>query len=348
MKVQSRFVQFFAIMFLFIFNSITHATGYFPVPLKENEHVVKMISGKKETYLISNYRVYRKCKDGFNVVINSPSVINDAIIDSNTLWIASDAGLFHTNLTDFKMEEEKGLVFKFKEHNVNRLALDASGTMWIGTFGSGVYTKKGRLFETKLEISPILSLATTPNGDVWVGTNVGMYRFRHNEKNWNRYAEEGYSGYELPDNIVENLFGDSQSNMWVLMPDIVSFVSVGNTDGHIPAYSYVGKPNNQVLDIVNLDKSSYLFATTDGLVYLPGAPEDKHDHGSSEVHTEEKGPGAILVSNDKLNSPASLANEKVIKLLSEKDKIWFITNKGIWSVKTKQFRSIVKNTPSKK
>src|SRR5690606_36803796 len=95
----------------------------------------------------------------------------------------------------------------------------------------------------------ILTLAATQDSNVWIGTNVGLYKMSLKDYSTIRYAEEGYSGYELPDNIIEQLYEDPFSNIWVVMPDNISFKRGNNYTGENPTYNFIGVKNNKIYSI---------------------------------------------------------------------------------------------------
>ena len=103
---------------------------------------------------------------------------------------------------------------------------DRSGNLWVGTAGAGLNAlPRGRLglpgvrpAQSPIRIySPanglasdvILSLATAPNGDVWVGTPDGLNRIRGPR------VSLFTSGDGLPDDFIRSLLVDGDGSLWI-------------------------------------------------------------------------------------------------------------------------------------
>ncbi len=63
----------------------------------------------------------------------------------------------------------------------------------------------------------VSALTESPDGMVWVGTDVGLGRFDPRNGQWRVYREKHGSGTALPDNRVKALLIDSQGRLWVGM-----------------------------------------------------------------------------------------------------------------------------------
>ncbi len=99
--------------------------------------------------------------------------------------------------------------------DISTISIDATGNMWIGTYGAGVIRFDGtNLFQYThdegLSQNHIQSLLTASNGDIWMGTRAeGAIRF--DGRNFHYYTV--HNG--LPDNRVETLIEDSNGNIWL-------------------------------------------------------------------------------------------------------------------------------------
>lgn len=296
------------------------------------ERPLHVLNDSKQTYLVTEQAVSLISKEKTTAVITGAGLINDALIVNNELWLATNEGLKVFNNKDYKASREY-----FKGSPVNAIGADVYKRIWVATAHDGVYLQVTRdSFSQKLNISTVYSLVCTPDSNVWIGTNIGMYHVSANDFNMTRYAEEGYSGHELPDNIVERLYKDDASNVWVLMPDNISFKSSSNYTGEIPSFGFVGEQRNNIAAIVPLQQTSYLFITGKGPILLPSSSlkEESHQHNSEIFAAHDT--KAFALTAAQLGSPESLKKSPVLFAEKSGADVYFITAAGGWKVKEKQ------------
>ena len=104
-----------------------------------------------------------------------------AEMPDGAIWIATGSGLSRFDgrrFSNFRAHTEPGL----PTNAVHALAVDARGRLWIGMDRGGVSTiEDGRLQRgprlREMEGSPIVTLAATPDGSVWIGSRMaGLFR----------------------------------------------------------------------------------------------------------------------------------------------------------------------------
>lgn len=322
-----KFAAFLLTMFA-LYGSVYAKELFFPV-LKGVP--IKVLPAGKQTLLINESTVSLLNKQALHTLIDSIGLIADASLHDKELWLATNDGVKVFGTEDYQLKHEF-----FKGKRISALGKDVYNRMWVATSLEGIYMQNSKdNFETKLTINGAYSLMCTADSNIWVGTNVGMYRLAAKDFSVTRYAEEGYSGYELPDNIVEHLYKDDQSNIWVVMPDNISFKSSTHYQGEIPSYAYIGDKNNEIRTIVPLQKMSYLFVTEKGIFLLPSlALKEEHEHGSSEVFTGHE-TQAFDLSNKQLGTPEALKGQPVLYAEKANEDIYFITASGGWRIKEK-------------
>lgn len=297
----------------------------------------KIFTVQTKQYAVNGHQLFLLKKDAWDLLYTSPNGINDAAVLGNEIAIATNKGLYYWHTADNRLDSTA----RFAGDEIICLATDAAGTLWVGNAHRGCYRQQARdSFQLKLNIPAVLSMTATNDSNVWVGTNVGLYRVHIKDFSTTRYAEEGYSGYELPDNIVEKLFSDSYANIWVVMPGNLSFKKGSTFSGEMPVFDFVGERNNEVNAIVLLDQKYYLFITQKGVSCLPvKGLSDSHHHATEEVH-ESHGMVAMACTNDKLQCPDQLRNEPVLSAVKDKKQVWFITAKGSWSVSEQKLKKV--------
>ncbi len=265
-----------------------------------------------------------------------PATATAARVQNGQVWVATASGLYRFDPSI----PEKTFPVLFSGQPISALALDSSNHLWAGVTYQGAYRQEtDDSFALKLQIPAISSVvAAAGDTNVWVGTNVGLYRMGIHHFTTTRYAEEGYSGYELPDNIVEKLFQDAAGNVWVLMPDHLSFKKSSRATGELPTFAFLGDRTNDIYAIQGVGSDWYLFCTRKGLSFMPAHPlEDDHVHPTTEVYSSE-GLEARALTNQQLNVPESWQSEPVTQVFKSGRTYWFITPKGGWSVPEKKLR----------
>jgi ligand-binding sensor domain-containing protein len=256
--------------------------------------------------------------------------ILDAAWQGSTVWIATRKGLKRLDAGN----GYKPLTTLFAGQQIGCLSLDDKNRLWVGSTYRGAYVQNDRdSFDLKLEIPSILSMAaTSTDTNVWIGTNVGLYRLGTGHFSLTRYAEEGYSGYELPDNVVEHLFADELSNVWVLMPDNISFKKGNAFQGELPTFAFIGDKGNAIRSILAVRSDWYLFVTAQGVSFMPiRALQDEHQHAREEVHATHNAQ-ARPADAATLLTPENLKSEPVLFAQKAGKDVWFFTQKGCWSV----------------
>jgi hypothetical protein len=323
-----------ALCFLFSGLAVCAKDKTFSVP--EGQKPVHILDDQKQVLLVTDKTVSVIGKTPATVITGAGQ-INDALVSGAELWLATNDGLKVFGGKDFKAGKQY-----FSGKVINAIGKDVYNRVWVATAQDGVYLQVARdSFEQKLNISTVYSLVCTPDSNVWIGTNIGMYHVSATDFNMQRYAEEGYSGHELPDNIVERLYKDEGSNVWVLMPDNISFKSSSNYAGEIPSFGFVGEQRNSIAAIVPLQQKSYLFITGKGVVLLPSSSlkEESHQHNSEIFAAHDT--KAFALTGTQLGSPEPLKNSPVVFAEKSGGDVYFLTAAGGWKVKEKQLLQLM-------
>ncbi|WP_118975448.1 hypothetical protein [Taibaiella koreensis] len=294
---------------------------------------VKLLSTDNEVLFVQENSISVLEGATLHTLISDAGPINDVVVKGNELWIATQEGL---KVVDRNSRQIKRTEFAHKR--ISALDKDVYDRIWVATALEGVYMQSGDSFTLKLNTNGANTLICTGDSAIWVGTSVGLYRLAAGNFAVTRYAEEGYSGYELPDNIVERLYQDEQSNIWVLMPENISFKSSTHYNGEIPSYTYVGDKYNDIYTIVALAQSSYFFVTGKGLFFLPSnaLKEDHHQESQTEEIHSTTSTQAYALTSGQLYTPAALKDEPVLFAGKANENIYFLTAKGGWKVPEKK------------
>jgi len=208
------------------------------------------------------FDLYRNWSSGNGL----PHTAVNTIIRSRTgyLWLGTQAGLVRFDGVSMKVFD-KWNTPGFDNDRILSLCEDSSGTIWIGTDGSGIYTLDQGIIE-KASCSALLkdlhisALAADTRGRVWIGTEYGLYRVNHDDvKTFTK--ENG-----LLDNIITDLAADTCGRVWAatlqggiaLLDDTVIRVYMEND----------GLPNSSVLSLAVSPGNMLWAGTMGGVSYL--------------------------------------------------------------------------------
>lgn len=296
----------------------------------------------KRTLVTTGNTLLEAGKKSFSTLKEFDREVKASLLDGKEIWVGSDKGIDVYELAS--MERLRTI---FRDTAIADIERDANGKIWVATTFKGVYKQSGKGFEPKLSVMANYCLAPTPDGNMYVGTNIGLYQIplKENAKTI-RYAEEAHSGHGLPDNIVEHLYADQASNLWIMMPDNVSFKKSDNSFGEIPTFAFVGNKENRISTIVGLSGDNFLFVTTDGVLLLPSASLQPHGHGDEVFSGHDS--HALLLDAEMLDTPKHLSRLPVRYAEKHDGKIYFYTTAGVWKMKEKDIIRILRKKAEKK
>ncbi len=205
----------------------------------------------------------------------------------SNVWMATPRGLGQLQNGRFRLwTEQDGL----KDNRTYGLACGADGTVWVGSFKSGVHRFKDgqfRCFSTRegLLNKEAWPLKVEPDGTVWIGTPLGLNRIRGDEVR-SVTMREG-----LFDNLAYCLLEDEHTNYWtfcnrgiwrVKKPELhaaadgktrhVHCVTYGEAEGMVSAEGNGDQQPNAAV----LPDGKFWFPTTRGVVILD--PDDLREN----------------------------------------------------------------------
>jgi len=137
------------------------------------------------------------------------------------LWIATDVGLYHCSESGTKLyQDDKELISCY----LRGLDFNAGGEMWVGGLG-GITVRKGT--EKVKVLTPgegipsvnVNSVSKSPDGTMWVGTEVGVVRFYNDGTHSLRFSKRW-----LMDDDVRGVAFDKEGNAWVATAKGVSAI----------------------------------------------------------------------------------------------------------------------------
>ena len=299
-------------------------------PVAGREKPVALLHAGRETYLVTQQSVFRLEHRQFVRRYRSAAPIQRALATDTSLWLGTRRGV---ELLDRRRLTGRHLSLPSAADSARITALlrDATGAVWLGADGYGVFRLAGRGPEPMLRTPAINAGLATADSSVWIGTNIGLSRWQHGQ--WTRYNEEGVANNEIPDNLVEQLLADNRGNLWVLMSAGVS-VFAGGGGAEPPTVKFIGRPGNAVRSVAYAAGTGYLFATDMGLLLLP-------DQGAGSF-------ARFAPTSDKVEDKAllvALAAPPAAPALAQVDarqRVWLAAPDAVTVLTAREFRQYVR------
>jgi len=151
---------------------------------------------------------------------------------NNSIWIGTNAGLYHTFYENDRLislgiyfDSDKGGLNKKSE--ILSLYKDKENNLWIGTKNNGVLrydTKKADFisfkhdskYENGLSSNRINCFYEDSFGVLWIGTaQGGINKFDKNQKPFQNYSHNPYDDKSLSSNLITDLTEDADGRIWI-------------------------------------------------------------------------------------------------------------------------------------
>ncbi len=305
---------------------------------KEQENgFTKIMSLSKTVFFITATAIYQVNNKELNLKIQLIAKCNDAAVYKEGFALATDSGIFYYSIQDNAL---KRILPEQIANRINHVVTDGLNRLWYTSNYDGAYMIDDNNNILSIVKAPVVySIASTPDSTIWVGTNIGLYKIPLNSAKIFRYSEEGIEGFELPDNLVEQIYADKNSNLWALLPDKMVFIQHNkNEKEEIPSYRYIGSNANKVFCIHQLSVSdkTYLFATKEGIMYNKDLKGLKSIN-SGEIH-QSYYETVYLIQDILIEKPFQLQDQMVINIATVGDYTWLTTIKGIWKINTRKLK----------
>ena len=117
---------------------------------------------------------------------NGMPVLSVTLGKDGSIWAGSEgSGLYRLHQNQWtQYGDAEGLTSKY----VWSVLEDAAGHVWAGTWGDGLFVESGGRFVhapgLEQERTPMMALAQGKDGEIWVGTRVGLMRYQNGQVDW--------------------------------------------------------------------------------------------------------------------------------------------------------------------
>ena len=278
------------------------------------------------------------------------------------LFFIFDISYFYGNTEKYYFKH-LGLEQGLSQSSVLCILQDHTGFMWFGT-KDGLNRYDGNSFKifqykyddpTSLGNNVINSLFEMKNGEIWIGTDAGIYIYNPKSECFSYFSTSSQDGTKITQPVYK-ITSDSKGNVWIVVESqgIFCFKNKGNKLIHYP----IKKPNNVSyleIDYTNTIWVGYkgegLYYTNDNFKtfnlftdsnninifaddYVFKIMTDNHNHlyiGSSKGGLKRINVLTKTVTNILPNTPDHLQNIFVRNILRYSDsKLWIATESGIY------------------
>ena len=209
---------------------------------------------------------------------NVASIIPDK---KGGLWIGTFGGVSHYDpqmdvFTNYSNDPENPA--SLDENKVVSLYLDsAQNVLWIGTWGGGLNQldlndpnstdpKRATFLHyrhnpddpSSLSEDSVWTIHQTADGDLWLGTQMGLNRFDPDTKTFQRYSEKN----GLPNNVVLGILEDGHGKLWLTTNNGLSHFDP-------PTETFTNYDSSDGLQSNEFNSNAY-FRTRQGTMYIGG------------------------------------------------------------------------------
>ena len=284
---------------------------------------------------------------------NSGFFVNDIIEDPfGAIWVASDIGLIKSYKGKIEiLDQTNGLV----DNNVQSLAFDNEGSLWMGNYRRGISRIKDGKFKNYgvLEGLPneVINIAYQEGSNTWIGTDYGLAKLKDDKIT----AYSLGPGYQK--NRVRDILRDSKGNLWICTYDGLVLFKNGVV---LKRYLQKDGLTNNKVRVIQEDSQGNIWIGTgkglnrfkDGKLEQYGKAQGLKNEFIMSVFEDSKqrlwvgtdGGGIHLFQNGRFkhfNEKDGLASNVIFQISEHKDgNVWIGTNGGITRFDGKSFKSI--------
>ena len=266
--------------------------------------------------------------------------------DTDLIWVGTEkSGVAYSG----------NYIYRFGSNlngDITAIAQDANGTIWYGTSGKGVIGYEGVMASKK-----VATMATTPDGSLWVGSKRnGLTRIKNGTSTIYSLAKDSTS--TLIDDHINALCTDKIGNLWIATngglqvynPRMNTFSSYTRENGKLNTnnitslyYNHHGKSNDLyigtseglvILNLSTTDKTVLTGNTTNTKSFTNNFITQvlQDSRGLIWIGTRE-GLNILNLENDTLNyltEKQGLCNNNICGIAEDKNhSIWVTTSSGV-------------------
>ncbi|MEM5564277.1 two-component regulator propeller domain-containing protein [Psychroserpens sp. AS72] len=279
----------------------------------ENASVV--FQNKKKDYYIGTYgnglyKIDRSTKDTLRVFDNAFKNLNtyDFLEVNNTQYVATSTHVFRID-----DKEISTVQIENDDTNFSTLTISKDNTVWLGSFGNGLYykSKNSNAFKkfNHLQLPSALNIQdilVDNNDNLWIATyGDGLYILDHTKTKVSHYTENKNNPYALQYNDVLSLYQDYTGTVWLGTDG----AGLSYYDEHLTKFNVITNdqtPKDIPVDVVRAiayDDSKMMWFGTSG-------------KGLTKIHIDKGIYKSYTTENSKI------ASNRIMSLLSDNGNLW--------------------------
>jgi ligand-binding sensor domain-containing protein/signal transduction histidine kinase len=258
------------------------------------------------------------------------------------LWIGTTGGLARFDGSHFIVFDRENTP-AFHENSVFCLLAARDGSLWIGTEGSGLLHYQNGVFTAYGHVQGLTdmfvrALAQDSSGNIWVGTNNGVFSLAPATTHLERLDDNG----SIPPLAVNAICQDSRGRLWLGGSGLAML-----QNGAVRVYQFPGdSARNRVKAIAETGSGVVWVGTVSGLFRL--LPGENHFSAVPGIHGTTRGlrrtsdgrfwlcilgQGAVAYHIDEQNgltSPAAIPSDTVLAVFEDSEQnVWLGTETGM-------------------
>ena len=267
------------------------------------------------------YKIYNYEEDQNSISHNGITDITED--DYGKIWVSTVQGVNKINPSTGEISNYTESNNKIKEDSTSEIIKTKDNKIIVGTYeGLSIFNEEKDCFEVLLDESDgiisniVYSLDEDKNGDIWIGTSLGVNKISKDFKILETYPTNGDEN-SLGETEIYNIYCDDEKELvWAGSSNLGIFKIDTNTK-EITGYSNDPNdenslPDNQIGAILRDDKGNLWVGTSNGLAY----------------YNEEK--DNFQIYKNKIYDKNSLVYNHVKSLMQDKEGIiWVGTYSGL-------------------
>lgn len=151
---------------------------------------------------------------------------------SGKIWLGTNRGLFVYNPVSNTVEKIDFPQGMAANEDIWEILMDVDGTVWIGTYDSGMYSVNPVTLEARHVIldpdndrsNTVRSISKDKNGKYWIGTRGGLYTYEKGRGVTAFYYHDEREPKSLVNNSIQCTFHDQKGDVWIGTRNGINFL----------------------------------------------------------------------------------------------------------------------------
>jgi len=151
---------------------------------------------------------------------------------SGRIWLGTNSGLYLYDPRNNRIQKINISQKMSSNQEIWDIYADSDGTLWIGTYASGLLTVNPITLEVKQLIldlgndrnQTVRAISKDRNGKYWIGTRGGLYVYEKNKGATAFYYHDEREPKSLVNNSIQCIFHDLKGDVWIGTRNGINFL----------------------------------------------------------------------------------------------------------------------------